>query len=69
MRDRIRNLDRNGDGKIDKAEMEGRYKRYVERLDTNGDGVVDSSEIEGLGGSERPDRSAPPAREPEKKDD
>jgi hypothetical protein len=69
LRDRIRNLDRNGDGKIDKTEMEGRYKRYVERLDTNGDGVVDSSEIEGLGGSERPDRSAPPAREPEKKDD
>ena len=69
LRDRIRNLDRDGDGKIDKTEMEGRYKRYVERLDTNGDGVVDSSEIEGLGGEEKPERSAPAKREPEKKDD
>lgn len=49
----IMRLDRNGDGKIQTAEIPDRYRRWVGRLDRNGDGELDKKEIEALGGGRR----------------
>ncbi len=51
----IERLDRNGDGVIDKQELEGAgpIGRRLGRADTNGDGVIDKEELDGLLGGGR----------------
>jgi Ca2+-binding EF-hand superfamily protein len=46
----IERLDRNGDGVIDKEELEGagRIGRRIGRADTNGDGIITREELDGL---------------------
>jgi Ca2+-binding EF-hand superfamily protein len=45
-----RNLDANGDGKIDKAEYAGSAKTMFERFDADKDGKITSAETSGAGG-------------------
>jgi Ca2+-binding EF-hand superfamily protein len=42
----IANMDKNGDGKISKAEASKEVKPYFENIDTNGDGVIDLKEAQ-----------------------
>jgi hypothetical protein len=41
---RFAKLDRNGDGQVDKAEIDTMLERRFQRLDTTGDGVVNPQE-------------------------
>ena len=45
-----RNMDANGDGKIDKAEYAGSAKTMMERFDTDKDGKIGAAEMSGAGG-------------------
>ena len=45
-----RNMDANGDGKIDKAEYAGSAKTMMERFDTDKDGKISAAEMSGAGG-------------------
>ena len=49
-------LDKNGDGKIQKDEFPERMQRIFDRLDTNGDGVIDKEELEAFGAGRGGDR-------------
>jgi hypothetical protein len=46
-----RNLDANGDGKIDKTEYASTAKTMLERMDTNKDGKIAASELPAGGGA------------------
>ena len=50
MMERIKSMDKNGDGKIERSEMPERMQRMFNRLDANGDGVADQKEIEAFQG-------------------
>lgn len=41
-------LDKNGDGAVDRSELERKQERAFQRLDANNDGVIDRSEIEAI---------------------
>lgn len=41
----IRQLDKNRDGKLSKAEMPPRMKEFADRMDTDGDGFIDANEL------------------------
>ena len=49
-------LDRNGDGLIQREEAPPRLQRVFDRLDGNGDGVLDAQEIEAAGERRRGDQ-------------
>ena len=48
MMERIKSMDKNGDGKIERSEVSDRMERMFNRLDANGDGVADEKEIKAL---------------------
>ena len=50
MMDRIKSMDKNGDGKIERSEVPQGMQRMFNRLDANGDGVADKKEIEAFQG-------------------
>lgn len=56
--ERLKRLDANGDGRIQKDEAPERMRRLFERFDANGDDVLDAEELKAL--SERP--PGPPPR-------
>jgi Ca2+-binding EF-hand superfamily protein len=41
----FRQLDRNGDGKIDKDELPPRMKQFAKQMDSNDDGQIDAAEF------------------------
>jgi len=45
---RIKDADKNKDGKITKAELPEQMQRMMERMDTNQDGVIDSEELKAV---------------------
>lgn len=57
---RFERLDRNGDGVVDRSEIERPLQRSFKRADKNGDGVLDEGEIEAL--KNRPSRRGGPKR-------
>jgi hypothetical protein len=46
----LRNLDRNGDGKVTKDELPPPMQQRFERMDANGDGALDESELRRIAG-------------------
>ena len=48
MMERIKSMDKNGDGKIESSEVPEMMQRMFKRLDANGDGVADEKEIEAM---------------------
>lgn len=48
MMERIKEMDKNGDGKIESSEVPEMMQRMFKRLDANGDGVADKKEIEAM---------------------
>ena len=45
---RFTKLDKNGDGAVDKSEIDAMLNRRFKRLDTNGDGLLSASEREAV---------------------
>lgn len=45
---RFANLDKNGDGALDKSEIDAMLNRRFRRLDANGDGILSASEREAV---------------------
>jgi Ca2+-binding EF-hand superfamily protein len=41
----IRQLDKNGDGKLSKAELPPRMKEFADRMDADGDGIIEAKEL------------------------
>lgn len=69
--DRMMENDANGDGKLSREELPGRFaERMFESGDTNGDGLLDRKELEAAavnmrgGGAQRPGRLAPEGAAP-----
>ena len=63
MMERIKSMDKNGDGKIESSEVPEMMQRMFKRLDANGDGVADKKEIDAMkermrGRSGRDDRES-----------
>ncbi len=72
MAEMLKNMDTNGDGKIQRDEMPERMRQMFDRMDTNGDGAIDEAEIKAM--QERMQRGRRPggqgrerASEPEEK--
>lgn len=73
---RLKEADKNGDGKISKEEAPERMKENFDRIDANGDGQLEESEIKAMverlreAGGRRPEggrREGRPERKPEEK--
>ncbi len=69
--ERIKAMDKNGDGKISKDEAQGPLKEHFEQIDANGDGFIDATELmqarerfradhPGLPGARRPGSESDP---------
>ena len=61
----MRNMDRDGDGKITRDELPTQMQPRFDRMDQNGDGVIDEKEIEAMAnrfqrGGGQPRRAQPP---------
>ena len=71
---RLKDADKNGDGKISKEEAPDRMKDNFDRIDANGDGQLEESEIKAMvekmreGAGRRPEGGRPEGR-PERKPD
>lgn len=53
-------LDRNGDGKVNKSELPSRMQNMFDDADTNEDGGLDEAELSELAKQQRDARPAPP---------
>jgi Ca2+-binding EF-hand superfamily protein len=64
LRDRLRQADANGDGKLSKDEVPDFLRERFDRLDSNGDGVLDDAELQRLGPPMREGGDRPGTRRP-----
>ena len=47
--ERLQQMDKNADGKVERSEVPDEAQQLFDRLDTNGDGVLDEKEIAAAG--------------------
>jgi hypothetical protein len=59
---RFKNLDKNGDGKLDRQEFQGGPARF-DRLDRNGDGILGRDELPWMNSGAGPRRLGPQAKQ------
>jgi Ca2+-binding EF-hand superfamily protein len=60
--DQLRNMDRDGDGKISRDEMPEQMRQRFDRIDENGDGLIDETEIEAMANRFRGGQGQAPGR-------